>query len=119
MEESRPTTKGSYMDHHNHHKSPSHNDNPNPALTACQVRGARAMLRLSVAELARRTGVSERTITRFEVAYGLIQTSPNTIKTLRQYFELEGMVFIPEDGTPDGPGVRWGRYPGRYKSQEE
>jgi transcriptional regulator with XRE-family HTH domain len=84
------------------------------ALTACQVRMARAALRWSIEELSRHSGVSEKTIRRIEKVYGV---PPNvtleTLEKLRICFEAEGMTLIPEDGGPDGPGVRYGRYPGR------
>ncbi|WP_191970173.1 helix-turn-helix domain-containing protein [Methylobacterium planeticum] len=84
-------------------------------LTACQVRMARSAQRWSVEALAERSGVSEKTIRRIEAVYGV---PPNvTIETLLKLqgcFEAHGMTFIPEDGSPEGPGVRFGRYPGRH-----
>jgi DNA-binding XRE family transcriptional regulator len=83
------------------------------ALTACQVRMARAALRWSVDELARRSGVSERTIRRIEKVYGIPNVTLDTMDKLQTSFEQQGMTMIPEDGSPEGPGVRFGRYPGR------
>ena len=84
------------------------------ALTACQIRMARAALRWSVEELARHSGVSDKTIRRIEKVYGVPpNVTLDTLDKLQACFEGEGMTLIPEDGGPDGPGVRYGRYPGR------
>lgn len=87
-----------------------------PRITSCQIRGARAMLRWSVAELATISGVSARTITRIEAGFGRPQNAHvETLYRLIDCFEAQGIVFIWEDGSPEGPGVRWGRYPGRLR----
>lgn len=82
-------------------------------MTACQMRMARAGLRWSVEELARRSDVSEKTIRRIEKVWGY---PPNmtldTLNKLRQCFEEQGMTFLTDDGSPEGPGVRFS-YPGR------
>lgn len=83
------------------------------ALTACQVRMARAALRWSIEELARRSGVSEKTIRRIEKVFGVPNVTLDTLDKLQACFEGQGMTLIPEDGSPDGPGVRYGSYPGR------
>ncbi|MDX6805734.1 helix-turn-helix transcriptional regulator [Terrihabitans sp. PJ23] len=83
------------------------------ALTACQIRMARAALRWSVDELARRSGVSEKTIRRIEQVYGVPNVTLDTMHKLQFCFEQQGMTMIPEDGGAEGPGVRYGRYPGR------
>lgn len=83
-------------------------------LTACQVRMARAALRWSIEELARHSDVSEKTIRRIEKVYGFPpNVTVDTIDKLRACFEAQGMTLIPEDGGRDGPGVRYGKYPGR------
>ena len=82
-------------------------------LTACQIRMARAALRWDVRRLQQESGVSERTIRRVESVYGVPSVHTDTLMKLRLAFERQGFVFIPEDGSPDGPGLRWGRYPGR------
>jgi transcriptional regulator with XRE-family HTH domain len=75
---------------------------------------ARAALRWSVEELARNSGVSDKTIRRIEKVYGVPpNVTLDTLDKLQACFEGEGMTLIPEDGGPDGPGVRYGRYPGR------
>lgn len=84
------------------------------ALTACQIRMARAALRWSIEDLARRSGVSEKTIRRIEKVYGVPpNVTLDTLEKLQLCFEGEGMTLIPDDGGPDGPGVCYGRYPGR------
>lgn len=74
---------------------------------------ARAALKISVEELGRRSGVSERTIRRIESEWGAPNVTSDILLKLQSYFEGEGMTFIPETGNEVGPGVCWGRYPGR------
>ena len=89
------------------------------SLTACQIRMARAGLRWSVDELARRSGVSERTIRRIEKVFGFPpNVTTDTLDKLQSCFEDEGMTLIPEDGGVAGPGVRFGSYPGRVIKRE-
>ena len=84
------------------------------ALTACQIRMARAALRWSLEELARESGVSEKTIRRIEKVFGVPpNVTLDTLDKLQACFEANGLILIPEDGSPEGPGVRYGRYPGR------
>ncbi len=73
-------------------------------LVSSQVRSARAALRWSVTDLAKRSGVSISTIKRAEASASVPQiTGPNMI-AIRTAFEGEGVEFI---GTPeDRPGVR-------------
>ncbi|WP_147029240.1 helix-turn-helix domain-containing protein [Methylobacterium oxalidis] len=83
-------------------------------LTACQVRMARSAQRWSVEDLAERSGVGEKTIRRVEKVYGIPpNVTIDTLLKLQACFEAHGMTFIPEDGSPEGPGVRFGSYPGR------
>jgi DNA-binding XRE family transcriptional regulator len=85
-----------------------------PGITACQVRMARAALRWSVEEMARHANVSEKTIRRIEKVYGVPpNVTLDTLERLRSCIEAQGMTLIPEDGSPEGPGLRYGRYPGR------
>lgn len=84
------------------------------ALTACQIRMARAALRWSIEELSRSSGVSEKTIRRIEKVFGVPpNVTLDTLDKLQACFEAQGMTLIPEDGSTDGPGVRYGSYPGR------
>lgn len=86
---------------------------PISLLTSCQVRAARAMLRLSVQEMARECGVSDRTIKRIESQWGIPNVQVDSLLRLAVYFQGRGITFIAEDGSPEGPGVRYGNYPGR------
>ena len=90
-----------------------------PRITACQIRAARAMLRWSLADLAEHSSVSPRTITRLEAGWGRpTRTHVETLYRLIDCFEEQGIVFIWDDGSSEGPGVRWGRYPGRGQPDE-
>lgn len=71
------------------------------------------MMRISLQELARNSGVSERTLRRIESAWGRPNVETDTLERLQSYFENEGMTFIPDSHGIEGPGVRWGKYPGR------
>ena len=83
-------------------------------LTACQVRMARSAQRWSVEDLAERSRVSEKTIRRIEKIYGVPpNVTIDTLLKLQSCFEEHGLTFIPEDGSAEGPGVRFGSYPGR------
>lgn len=69
-----------------------------------QIRAARNALRWSVDELARRSGVSARTIKRMEAAEGIPNSNAPNIASLRATLEDAGIEFI---GTPDdAPGIR-------------
>lgn len=86
-------------------------------LTACQIRMARAALRWSIEDLARQSGVSEKTIRRVEKVFGVPpNVTTDTMAKLQSCFENQGMTLIPEDGGDLGPGVRYGSYPGRVIS---
>ncbi len=83
-------------------------------MTACQIRMARAALRWTIAELAQQSGVSEKTIRRIEKVFGVPPSvTLDTMGRLHACFGRQGLTFLMEDGGPDGPGVRFGRYPGR------
>ncbi len=70
------------------------------AITAAQVRGARAMLNITQAELAEAADVKRLAIVRFESD----ETSPHesTLAKLEAAFEGRGIVFIE---TEAGAGV--------------
>jgi len=73
-------------------------------ITAAQIRSARHALRLSVAELARVSGVSTSTIKRIEASDGLSSSTLANIKALKSALEAAGIEFI---GSPDNaPGIR-------------
>ncbi|MCJ2074710.1 PAS domain-containing protein [Methylobacterium sp. E-016] len=68
-----------------------------PEITGTLVRGARAMLRWSVVDLARAAGVSVSSIRRLEEEVGTVQ--PRTRSAMRRALEGAGIDFI---GTLDG-----------------
>ncbi len=81
------------------------------ALTACQARGARAMLNWSVRTLAERAKVSDSSIRRIEVGYGVPESVTLDLRVrLQDFFEAKGFVFTWV--SEHGPGVAWKR-PGR------
>jgi transcriptional regulator with XRE-family HTH domain len=67
---------------------------------------ARAALNWSTRDLAKAAGVSSNTVSRFESGKPAI---PATLKTIRQAFEAEGLIFIAEgeESLRGGPGVRF------------
>jgi transcriptional regulator with XRE-family HTH domain len=73
-------------------------------ITSEQIRAARALLRITVAELSNSAGIGLATIKRLEAAKGLPPAHARTLDALRKTFEGAGIEFI---GTPeDAPGVR-------------
>jgi transcriptional regulator with XRE-family HTH domain len=73
-------------------------------LLGIQIRAARAALGWSIDKLAEKSGVSGRTIKRFEALNGLPPSRSSTLYDLQTTFEAAGIEFI---GTPeDGPGIR-------------
>jgi predicted transcriptional regulator len=73
-------------------------------LSSDQIRGARAVLRLSQAELAKAAGVSLETIKRLEAMDGELKVRLDTLTRIKDALEKAGVEFIPENG--GGPGVR-------------
>lgn len=71
-------------------------------LTPEQIRGARAMLGLTQAELANRAGISTTGLNNIEK--GGSDPKASTLKAIRSALEDAGVMFIPENG--GGPGVR-------------
>lgn len=77
-------------------------------LTGIQVRMARAALKISAAELARESGVSERTVWRIEQTSGVpLNVTVESLDRVRRYCESRGLTFLPDDKSGDGPGVRF------------
>lgn len=69
-----------------------------------QIRAARALLRLSVVELAKTSGVGVATIKRIEATDGLPSANARTLDALMKTLEASGIQFI--GGANDAPGVR-------------
>jgi transcriptional regulator with XRE-family HTH domain len=71
-------------------------------LLAQQIRGARAMLGLTQAELAREAGIPAATLDAIE--RGEPDPKPATLRALKVALERAGVAFIEQNG--GGPGVR-------------
>lgn len=79
--------------------------NTNVSITSHQIRAAKAMLRWSGDDLARRSGVSLSTIRRIEAADGMPEScSVKTIISIQAALEDAGIEFI--GSANDAPGVR-------------
>ena len=73
-------------------------------ITGSQMRAARAVLRWSLEDLARESGVSMSTIRRAEADEGTLTVTVPNQRAIRTAFQSAGIEFI---GTPDdGPGIR-------------
>jgi transcriptional regulator with XRE-family HTH domain len=71
-------------------------------ITPAQIRGARAMLGLTQARLARQAGLSTTALQNIE--RGAVAARPSTLRSIRATLEAAGVVFVEENG--EGPGVR-------------
>ncbi len=74
-------------------------------IAAEQIRAARALLRWRAQDLADRTGLTLRTIQRFESEIGIPGSRTKNLMTLRQVLEDAGVIFIDQN-EESGPGVR-------------
>lgn len=73
-------------------------------ITAAQIRSARNALRMSVKELAAKSGVSVSTIKRVESGSDTPKSTTANLQALKSALESAGIEFI---GSPDdGPGIR-------------
>lgn len=85
-------------------------------LTACQARAARAMLTWSVRQLASKSKISDSSIRRIEIGFGIPENVTLDLRVrLQSYFESRGFVFVWSDTL--GVGVYWNRRPGRIAKQ--
>ncbi len=74
-------------------------------ITSGQIKAARAMLGLTVAELAKSAGIGFTTMVRLESAEGIPAGNVKTLTAVKNAIEKAGIEFI---GTPEsGAGVRW------------
>jgi predicted transcriptional regulator len=73
-------------------------------LSSDQIRGARAILRLSQADLAKAASVSLETIKRLEAMDEELKVRLDTVTRIKEALEKAGVEFIPENG--GGAGVR-------------
>lgn len=69
-----------------------------------QIRAARALLKLSVADLAKSAGVGVATIKRIEASDGLPSANARTLDALTKALQGLGIEFI--GGPNDAPGLR-------------
>lgn len=69
------------------------------------MRAARALLRWSAEDLARRSRLGVATIRRGEGQEGPITATYANIQAIREAFELAGIELIPQNG--GGAGVRF------------
>lgn len=73
-------------------------------ITSEQIRAGRALLRITITDLAKLANVGEATIKRVEAGTGLPSANIRTIDSIIRAFQNAGVEFI---GTPDDrPGVR-------------
>ncbi|MBU3598249.1 helix-turn-helix domain-containing protein [Polynucleobacter bastaniensis] len=74
-------------------------------ITSGQIKAARALLGLTVAELAKTAGIGFTTMVRLESSEGVPAGNVKTLTSVKNAVEKAGIEFI---GTPDdGAGVRW------------
>jgi len=75
------------------------------ALTGAQIRAARGLLNLSVAELASQTGLAINTIRKAEGTNELAAVTQASVTLIRKTLEEAGVHFIDADTL--GAGVRF------------
>jgi hypothetical protein len=74
-------------------------------ITSGQIKAARALLGLTVVELAKSAGIGFTTLIRMESADGVPSGNVKTLIAVKSCLEKAGVEFI---GTPEsGAGVRW------------
>jgi transcriptional regulator with XRE-family HTH domain len=76
-------------------------------ITGAQIRAARALINMSVAELAEETGLAVNTIRRAEGTNGPAPITTANVRLLCSVFDRAGVLFLPADEL--GPGVRLAR----------
>ncbi len=73
--------------------------------TSYQLRAARAILRWSIEDLAKKTGIGTTTLKRFESGDGVPNGHLRNFETIKGALEKAGIEFL---GSPEeGAGVRW------------
>ena len=73
-------------------------------VSSSQIRAARALLGISAADLAERSGVTWKTVQRFESAKGVPPSRAGTLERVRRALEDAGVEFL---GDPEAsPGVQ-------------
>jgi transcriptional regulator with XRE-family HTH domain len=74
------------------------------AITAAQLRAARALLGLDQRTLAERTGLSSPTIQRMEASDGTIRGNIDSLTRLISAFDAAGVEFLGEGSLAAGVG---------------
>ncbi len=72
-------------------------------ISGAQIRGARALLAISAAELAQRAKISLRTIQRFEATDGIPEGRTSVLAQITAVLEAAGIAFTGDPLT--SPGV--------------
>jgi DNA-binding transcriptional regulator YiaG len=73
-------------------------------ISSAQIRGARALLKISAAELATMASVTWKTVQRMESAEGVPPSRSGTLERIKATLERQGIEFIGDPLT--SPGVR-------------
>lgn len=74
-------------------------------ITSGQIKAARALVGLTVAELAKEAGIGFTTLVRLEASDGVPSGTVRTLDAVQKALEAAGIEFI---GTPEnGAGIRW------------
>ena len=74
-------------------------------ITSGQIKAARALLGVTVAEMAKLAGIGFTTMVRLESSDGIPNGTLKTLAAVKTAFEKAGIEFI---GNPEqGAGVRW------------
>lgn len=76
-------------------------------LTGAQIRAARALLNISVAELAELTGLAVNTIRRAEGTNNVSPITTANLQLIKQTFEKAGVAFLAAE--EEGVGVRFAK----------
>src|ERR1022692_1271264 len=83
-------------------------------ITGTQIRSARNALRWTTEQLAKKAGVTARTIKRFEAVDGVPPSRSSTLLDVKAALESAGVEFI---GSPtDRPGIRIAASPPKARS---
>lgn len=75
------------------------------AITGVQLRAARALLRWSADDLAKKARIGVATVRRAEAQDGEITATVANTSAMREALEAAGLEFIPENG--GGAGIRF------------
>lgn len=73
--------------------------------TSYQLRAARAILRWSLEDLSKKTGIGTTTLKRFESGDGVPNGHLRNFETIKGVLEKAGIEFI--GSSEEGAGVRW------------